>query len=102
MRTVTLSTAARGLSLGLWVMIGLMAVSVGVLFKVRGDAGDAVVFRVRRGDRELDARVVAEAADALQPAARAREPAPARTPYCLSRRTSCRRAPHSARFPAPR
>lgn len=44
MRIVTLLTAARGLSLGLWVMIGLMAVSVGVLFKARQDAGDAVVF----------------------------------------------------------
>ncbi len=44
MRIVTLSTAARGLSLGLWVMIGLMAVSVGVLFKARRDADNAVVF----------------------------------------------------------
>ncbi|MEA5615380.1 ABC transporter substrate-binding protein [Nodularia spumigena] len=44
MRIVTLLTAARGLSLGLWVMIGLMALSVGVLFKARRDTGDAVVF----------------------------------------------------------
>lgn len=44
MRIVTLLTAARGLSLGLWVMIGLMALSVGVLFQARRDAGDAVVF----------------------------------------------------------
>jgi arabinosaccharide transport system substrate-binding protein len=44
MRIVTLLTAARGLSLGLWVMIGLMALSVGVLFKARRDSGDAVVF----------------------------------------------------------
>jgi arabinosaccharide transport system substrate-binding protein len=44
MRIVTMSTAARGLSLGLWVMIGLMVASVGVLFKARQDAGDAVVF----------------------------------------------------------
>lgn len=44
MRIVTLLAAARGLSLGLWVMIVLMAVSVGALFKARGDSGDAVVF----------------------------------------------------------
>ncbi len=44
MRTVTLFTAARGLSLGLWVMIGLMLVSVGVLFKVQRDTDNAVVF----------------------------------------------------------
>lgn len=44
MRTVTLFTAARGLSLGLWVMIGLMLVSVGVLFKVQRDTDSAVVF----------------------------------------------------------
>lgn len=39
MRIVTLVSAARGLSLGLWVMIGLMACSVGVLFG-SGRAGD--------------------------------------------------------------
>lgn len=44
MRMVTLLTAARGLSLGLWVMIGLMALSVGVVFRVRHATGDAVVF----------------------------------------------------------
>lgn len=44
MRTVTLLAAARGLSLGLWVMIVLMAASVGVLFKARTQTVDAVEF----------------------------------------------------------
>lgn len=44
MRTVTVLTAARGLSLGLWVMIGLMAVSVGVLFQTQRGDDDALVF----------------------------------------------------------
>lgn len=46
MRIVTLSTAARGLSLGLWVMIGLMALSVGAVLQSRQTSGDAVVLWV--------------------------------------------------------
>lgn len=46
MRGATLIMTARGLPLGLWVMIGLMACSVGVLFGVREAERDAVVLWV--------------------------------------------------------
>ncbi|MCC5822505.1 MAG: extracellular solute-binding protein [Phycisphaerales bacterium] len=46
MRLVTLITAARGLSLGLWIMIALMIGSVAVLFGGQRSDGDAVVMWV--------------------------------------------------------
>lgn len=68
MRTVTLLTAARGLSLGLWVMIGLMLLSVGVLFRVKRDAGDAVVFWLFSPEhKQLYVPLLEQAADSDQP-----------------------------------
>jgi len=71
MRVITIVTSARGLSLGLWVMIGLMLASMGVLFKARhhsSDASDAVVFWLFSPEhRQLYVPLLENAADMGRP-----------------------------------